>query len=264
VSVAANPFDLTGKAVLITGGNSGLGLGWATAVARAGGDVVIWGRRAEANEAAATTVRAYGGKVLAQSVDVSDEQQVVAGVAAAVEQFGRLHGAIANAGISTHPPSFTELGSEIWHGLLNINLHGAYYTLREVARHMVERAEAGDPGGSLITCGSLAVTNGVPASEHYSAAKGALAGVTKSMAVELGRHGIRANMVLPGRIATNLGGDTPEQKHAQVERSRVIPIPRFGTPEDCAGIVVYLLSDAASYHTGDLITVDGGLSIRLP
>jgi NAD(P)-dependent dehydrogenase (short-subunit alcohol dehydrogenase family) len=131
-------------------------------------------------------------------------------------------------------------------------------------RHMVARAEAGDAGGSLITCGSLTVTDGVPRIAHYAAAKGALAGVTRSLAVELGRYGIRSNMVLPGRIATNLGGTTPEEKHALTERARVIPIARFGTPEDCAGIVVYLLSDAASYHTGDLITVDGGLSVTLP
>jgi NAD(P)-dependent dehydrogenase (short-subunit alcohol dehydrogenase family) len=239
--VTTNPFDLTGKVVLVTGANSGLGLGWANAVAGAGADVVIWGRRTDANERAAEELRAHGGRVLAQSVDVSVESQVVDGVAAALEEMGRLDGAIANAGLSTTPPSFAELDS-----------------------HMLARTESGDGGGSLITCGSLTVTDGVPRIAHYAAAKAALAGVTRSLAVELGPHGIRANMVLPGRIATNLGGTTPEEKHAQENRARVIPIPRFGTPEDCAGIVVYLLSDAASYHTGDLITVDGGLSVTLP
>jgi NAD(P)-dependent dehydrogenase (short-subunit alcohol dehydrogenase family) len=262
--VTPNPFDLSGKVTLVTGGNSGLGLGWATAVAQAGGDVVIWGRRAEANERAAGSLREHGCRVLTQSFDVSNEGQVVAATAAAVEEMGRIDGAIANAGMSTHPHGFAAMDSEVWHGLLAVNLHGAYYTLREVVRHMLARGEAGDPGGSLITCGSLAVTNGVPAIEHYAAAKGALAAMTRSLAVELGRHGIRANMVLPGRIATNLGGSTPDEKEALVDRASVIPIPRLGTPADCGGIVVYLLSDAASYHTGDLITVDGGLAIRLP
>jgi NAD(P)-dependent dehydrogenase (short-subunit alcohol dehydrogenase family) len=262
--VTANPFDLTGKVTLVTGANSGLGLGWATAVAQAGGDVVIWGRRTDANERAAAALREHGGRVLAQAIDVSDEEQVVNGVAAALEEMGRIDGVVANAGISTVPPAFAELTSAMWHELLDVSLHGAYYTLRETVRHMVARADAGDPGGSLVTCGSLTATNGVPRIAHYSAAKGALAAMTRSLAVELGSRGIRANMVLPGRIATSLGDSTPEEKEQQVERSLVIPIARMGRPEDCAGIVVYLLSDAASYHTGDLITVDGGLAVTLP
>jgi NAD(P)-dependent dehydrogenase (short-subunit alcohol dehydrogenase family) len=258
------PFDLTGKVTLVTGGNSGLGLGWATAIARAGGDVVIWGRRGDANDAAAESLRSYGGRVLAQQVDVSDEQQVAGAAAEAIERMGRLDGAIVNAGLNNHPPSFLELTSEMWHELLGTNLHGAYYTLREAIRHMSARHDAGDAGGSVVVCGSLTVTDGVPRIAHYAAAKGALAAVTKSLAVEYGRQGIRVNMVLPGRIATDLGETSPDEKAAMEERARVIPIPRIGTPEDCAGIVVYLLSDAASYHTGDLITVDGGLAVTLP
>jgi NAD(P)-dependent dehydrogenase (short-subunit alcohol dehydrogenase family) len=259
-----NPFDLTGKVTLVTGANSGLGLGWATGIVRSGGDVVIWGRRADANEAAAASLRQYGTRVLAQQVDVSDEQQVVRAIGEAIEQLGRLDGAIANAGFGTHPPSFLDLTSDEWHSLLNTNLHGAYYTLRETVRHMMARHETGDPGGSIVVCGSLSVTDGVPRIAHYAAAKGGMASVTKSLAVEYGRYGIRVNMVLPGRIMTNLGGTTPEQKAAAEQRAKVIPIPRMGTPEDCAGVVVYLLSDAASYHTGDLITVDGGLAVTLP
>jgi len=258
-----NPFDLSGKVTLVTGANSGLGLGWAEGIANAGGDVVIWGRRAQANERAAESLREHGGRVLAQTVDVSDEKQVVRAVEEAVEAMGRIDGAVANAGISTVASGFGELTSDLWHGLLDVNLHGAYYTLREVVRHMLARGEAGDSGGSLITCGSLSVTHGVARLEHYAAAKGALAAVTRSLAVELGRYGIRANMVLPGRIATNIGNRQPDDPPPDPERGRVIPIPRIGTPEDCAGIVVYLLSDAASYHTGDLVTVDGGLSVAL-
>jgi NAD(P)-dependent dehydrogenase (short-subunit alcohol dehydrogenase family) len=258
--MAANPFDLTGKVTLVTGANSGLGLGWATAIARAGGDVVIWGRRQEANEAAAESLRAYGTRVLEQQVDVSDERRVIEAAADAVGRMGRLDGAVVNAGVNTHPPSFVDLTTERWNDLLSTNLHGAYYTLREVVRHM----EEGEIGGSIVTCGSLTVTHGVRHIAHYAAAKGALASVTRSLAVELGPKGIRVNMVLPGRIVTGLGETTPEQKAAMHDRARVIPIPRLGTPEDCAGIVVYLLSDASSYHTGDLITVDGGLSVALP
>src|SRR5260370_6440141 len=160
--MSANPCDLTGKVTLITGGNSGLGLGWATGIARAGGDVVIWGRRADANERAAESLRQCGVRVLAQQVDVSDEQQVVEALPAAVEQMGRIDGVIANAGFSSHPPAFTELDSALWHSLLNTSLHGAYYTLREGGRHMLARHAAGDGGGSLVICGRLTVTNLVP------------------------------------------------------------------------------------------------------
>jgi NAD(P)-dependent dehydrogenase (short-subunit alcohol dehydrogenase family) len=258
--VGEHPFDLTGKVALVTGANSGLGLGWATAIARAGGDVIIWGRRAGANERAAESVRTFGTRVLAQQVDVSDEQRVERAAVEAVEQLGRLDGAVVNAGFNNHPPSFLDLTTSAWHELLATNLHGAYYTLRESIRHMTAR----EGGGSIVVCGSLTVTDGVPKIAHYAAAKGALASVTRSLAVEYGAQGIRVNMVLPGRIVTDLGETSPDEKAAMEDRAHVIPIPRMGTPEDCAGIVVYLLSDAASYHTGDLITVDGGLAVRLP
>jgi NAD(P)-dependent dehydrogenase (short-subunit alcohol dehydrogenase family) len=262
--MARGPFDLTGKVALVTGANAGLGLGFARGIAKAGGDVVIWGRRADANERAAQDLRAHGGRVLAATVDVADEEQVVRGIAEAVHALGRLDCVIANAGINTPPPTFLELTTEAYHELLAVNQHGAYFTLREGLRHMVARAEAGDPGGSLIVCGSLTVTHGVPQRQHYAAAKGALASVMKGIAVEYGRYGVRANMVLPGRIDSGLAGQTPEWHAArEAEMATKNPIPRSGKPEDLEGIVVYLMSDASTYHTGDLITIDGGLSIKL-
>lgn len=259
---ARGPFDLTGKVALVTGANSGIGLGFATGIAKAGGDVVIWGRRSEQNALAADRLRAHGGRVLAQQVDVADEARVVEAFSEAVEEMGRVDCVIANAGVNSWPSSFTELSSEDYHGLLAINQHGAFYTLREAVRHMTARAERGDPGGSLIVCGSLSAIAGLPRIEHYSAAKGALMAMTRSIAAEFGRHGIRANMVLPGRIATGLAGSTGTRKDDAPYR--VIPIPRSGTPEDLEGIAVYLMSDASRYHTGDTLVIDGGLSITLP
>jgi NAD(P)-dependent dehydrogenase (short-subunit alcohol dehydrogenase family) len=261
----ANPFDLSGKVALVTGANNGLGLGFARGIAKAGGDVVIWGRRADRNEEAAQELRRHGVRVLAQTVDVADEQQVVQGVRDAVAHMGRLDCVIPNAGFSTHPSSFHEMPTEDYHALLATNLHGAVYTLREGVRHMVDRAQAGDAGGSLIVCGSLTVVSGVPRIEHYSAAKGGLMAVTRSMAVEYGRYGIRVNMVLPGRIESDLGGTKMDSERERRERvmGERNPIPRLGTPADLEGIIVYLMSDASSYHTGDMIKIDGGLSITL-
>jgi NAD(P)-dependent dehydrogenase (short-subunit alcohol dehydrogenase family) len=261
--MAFAPFDLSGKVALVTGANNGLGLGFATGIAKAGGDVVIWGRRAEKNEQAAAELRRYGGRVLAQSVDVADEQQVREGIDRAVAEMGRIDTLVANAGVSSRPPSFHEMPSEMWHGLLGVSLHGAFYTLREGLRHMVERSEAGDPGGSVITCGSLLVFSGVPRLQHYGAAKAALASVTRSIAVEYGPLGIRANMVAPGYFESGLGGRDPDVLAKREAQMRLNPIPRAGTKEDLEGIAVYLASDASSYHTGDVIVIDGGKLISL-
>ena len=255
-------FDLSGKVALVTGANSGLGLGFARGVARAGADVAIWGRRQDRNEAVAAELRHMGVRVLAQEVDVACETRVATAVAEVVEELGRIDCVVANAGMVTRPLSFLELSTSAFEELLAVNLHGAVFTLREGIRHFLARGEVGDGGGSLVVCGSLSVKAGVPRLEHYAAAKGALAAVTRSIAVEYGPHGIRANMVLPGRFHTELGG--PRTEHPLAERMTAAnPIRRMGTLEDLEGIAVYLMSDASAYHTGDLITIDGGLSITL-
>src|SRR6266550_2421505 len=130
------PWDMSGKVVVITGGNSGIGLGFARGIARAGGDVVIWGRRTEKNDEAAKSLAEFGGRVFTQQVDVSDETQVVNGMAEAVEEMGRVDGVIANAGLMRNERSFLDMTTEQWHGLLAVNQHGAYMTIREGARQM--------------------------------------------------------------------------------------------------------------------------------
>lgn len=256
--MARNPWDMNGKVVVITGGNAGIGLGFARGIARAGGDVVIWGRRKEKNEQAVAQLKEFGTRVMAQEVDVGDEEQVVAAMAAAVEQMGRVDGAIANAGIMTHAKSFLEMTSEMYHDLLAINQHGAMYVAREAARHMKVRHDAGDPGGSILFCASLSALTGSAGMEHYNAAKGALASMARGIAVDLGHLGIRCNTVCPGYTVSETvkdpGPDAPLGKQVR-ERT---PIPRFGTADDFEGIGVYFMSDASRYHTGDLVKVDGG------
>jgi NAD(P)-dependent dehydrogenase (short-subunit alcohol dehydrogenase family) len=257
--VAENLFDLTGKVALVTGGNSGLGFGFLRGLARAGADVVLWGRNPDNNEKAAEKLRGYGGKVVTDVVDVADEAQVVAGMERAVAEMGRLDTVIANAGKATMAPILS-MTSEIYHDLLNVNQHGAFYTLREAARHMVARAEAGDPGGSLIVCGSMSIFTGVPNLLHYGAAKGALNSLSKGLAVELGPHGIRVNTLAPGFIVTEMTMADPELGRSLVEVvASKAPLGRAGRPEDLEGIVVYLASDLSTFHTGDTIVIDGGI-----
>ena len=183
----ANPFDLTGRVVLATGANSGIGLGFLMGCARQGADVVVWGRRAERNAEALDILSAAGaGRTHHEAVDVSDETAVEAAFAATLETMGRVDCVFANAGYSQRAPSFPDMTSAMYHDLLAVNLHGAFYTLRTASRHMRERALAGDPGGSLVVCGSLSIFHGIQGMEHYAGAKGALSAMVKGLAVEMG------------------------------------------------------------------------------
>lgn len=258
-------FDLTGKVALVTGGNSGLGLGFARGIARCGGKLVIWGRDQQKNAAAVAELTKLGVDVVAAQVDVSDEVAVEHGIAEAVTHMGRLDCVIANAGITTQPGSFLDLDTAQYQDLLDINQHGAFFTLREAARHMAARAEAGDPGGSLIICGSMTALRGAPGMQHYAAAKGALVSIMRCIAVEFAPQGIRCNMVVPGFVVTDM---TTGGKHAGTEIADQVesmmaekaPMKRVGYPADFEGIAAYLASDASSFQTGTVIPIDGGRS----
>ncbi|WP_436790194.1 SDR family NAD(P)-dependent oxidoreductase [Yinghuangia sp. YIM S10712] len=250
-------FNLAGRVVLISGGNAGIGLAFARGVARAGGDVVIWGRRAEKNAEAAKSLAEFGGRVFTQEVDVCDEDRVVAAMAEAVEEMGRVDGVIANAGMMRNEGSFLHMDSTAWHSLLAVNLHGAYLTVREGARHMKARYDAGDPGGSLLFCASLSALTGSPGMQHYNASKGAMAAMSRGIAVEAGRYGIRSNVVCPGHTVSEtvrIPEDSPRAQHIR----RYNPSGRMGTAEDFEGIGVYFMSDWSRFHTGDLVVIDGG------
>jgi len=255
-------FDLTGKVVLATGANSGIGLGFLQGCAKHGADVVVWGRRAEKNAEALRTLRALGaGRAHAEAVDVADEAAVVTAFASTLATMGRVDCVFANAGIHHRAESFSDLTSQLYHGLLNVNLHGAFYTLREATRHMRERASAGDPGGSIVACGSLSIFHGLQGMEHYAAAKGALAAMIKGLAVEMGRYGVRANMLAPGFI---MSGMVDEARAAALHErfAAITPLGRPGEIGDIEGPAVYLASDASRFHTGDILVVDGGRAVK--
>ena len=253
-----NLFDLSGRVALVTGANSGLGFGFARGLARAGSDIVIWGRRADKNAEAAETLCGYGVRVFTDCVDVSDEAAIVAGFGRALEAMDRVDTVVANAGIATQVP-FTDMDIARYRKLIDVNLDGAVFTLREGARHMKARAEAGDPGGSLIVCGSGSIFQGVPTMAHYGIAKGALNALAKALAAELGPIGVRCNVIAPGFIETEMTFADPEQGRMIAEMvSARTPLGRAGKPADLEGAVVYLASDMSAYHTGDTLVVDGG------
>jgi NAD(P)-dependent dehydrogenase (short-subunit alcohol dehydrogenase family) len=255
------PFDLTGKVALVTGGNGGIGLGMADALAQAGADVVIWGNKPDKNAAAQARLAAHGGRVAVAQVDVADEAAVEAGVARVVADMGRLDFVAANAGMGRGAPSFDATTTDLWRQVLAVNLDGVFWTLRAAARHMRERAEAGDPGGSMVVTSSTSAIHGAPRNQAYAATKGAILPMIRGIAVEYARHGIRANAILPGWIATDMtqgAQDNPRFAERVIPR---VPMRRWGEGEDFGGIAVYLASDASRFHTGDSFVIDGGYTI---
>jgi hypothetical protein len=253
------PFDLTGQVALVTGGNSGIGLGMARALAEAGSDVAIWGTNPAKNAAAKAELAKSGRKILALECDVSDEAAVERAFAETLAQLGRVDACFANAGVSgrSGTKSFTEMSAEEWHRVLKVNLDGAFFTFRTAARHMVERGG----GGALVGTASLAAIHGTPRSEHYAATKGALISMIRTLAVEFARHGVRAHALLPGWIETDMTANAiANEKFARNVLPR-IPMRRWGTGDDFGGIAVYLASSASRYHTGDTFLIDGGYAL---
>jgi NAD(P)-dependent dehydrogenase (short-subunit alcohol dehydrogenase family) len=252
------PFDLTGKVALITGGNGGIGLGMAEGLAQAGADLAIWGTNAAKNAASLDRLAAHGGRVIALECDVGDEAAVAAAFAETVSTLGRVDGCFANAGLGGGgAESFASMSTETWRRVMRVNLDGAFFTLREAARHMMARGG----GGVLVGTSSMAARFGAPKAEHYAATKAAMIALTNGLAVEYARHGIRAHSILPGWCETDMTAllttDARFTSHALAR----IPVRRWGTGADFAGVAIYCMSEASSYHTGECFLIDGGYSL---
>lgn len=256
--MAYTAFDLKGKVALVTGGNGGIGLGMAEAMAQAGADVCIWGTNEEKNRAAAERLQPHGTRVLALRCDVSDEAAVDRSFAETLTRLGRVDGCFANAGVIGTNKRFHELKHDDWSGVMDVNLDGLFYTLRAAAKHMVERGDKGDKGGRLVGVSSLGALCGMARSEPYAASKGAIISLMQALAVMYARYGVTANSILPGHIETAMTEQTYQREKFVDAVMPRIPARRWGTPADFGGIAVYLMSDASAYHTGDKFLIDGG------
>ena len=252
-------FDLSGRTAVITGGNGGIGLGIAQALNAAGCNVSIWGRNADKNVSAAATLAKGPGKVDTRICDVSDPASVKAAMKATLDSFGRVDGCFANAGIGGGGRrAFIDRTEEEWRKMFATNLDGVFHVFQVAARHMTERAEAGDKFGRLVATSSLASLFGTARNEHYAGTKAALNALCRALAVELARYGVTANAILPGWIKSDMtAGIMANDKFVANVMPR-IPVRRFGEPSDFGGIAVYLMSNASSYHTADCFVIDGG------
>jgi len=257
MSRVADPFDLTGHVSVVTGGGSGIGLGFASGLARAGASVAVLGRSAERLESAAESLRVHGNAVLPIACDVADEQAITDAMARVRQTWGRLDSCFANAAVDGPFVGLLDTSLEDFRAVTAVNLDGAFLTLREAARQMIE---VGD-GGSLVVTSSIGARQGMPRQLPYAASKGAVISLVKSLAVDLARHGIRANAVLPGFIDTEFIHELLQSEPMQKRVLPRIPARRWGRGHDFAGLAVYLAGPASSYQSGDTIVLDGGYEV---
>ncbi len=255
------PFDLTGKVALVTGGNGGIGLGMAEALAQAGATVAIWGTNESKNQKALEAIKSHGGEAKAWKVNVADETEVADAMNEVVAMLGRVDTVIANAGVSGGDGPIGQHSTEAYRKIMSVNVDGVFFTLRAAANHMAERAKKGDPGGSLVAVASMAALEGAARNSAYGASKAAVCSMIRAVAVEYARYGVTANAILPGWIATDMTGKAQDnQKFVDNVISRV-PMRRWGEPEDFGGVAVYLASSASRFHTGDSFLIDGGYCV---
>jgi 3-oxoacyl-[acyl-carrier protein] reductase len=237
--------SLEGKTALVTGGSRGIGRAIALELARAGAAVVV-GFRSGADEAE-EVAREAGGRAV--QADVSDPEQA----RRLVEEAGDLDVLVNNAGL-TRDGLIARMPDEDWRVVIETNLSGAFYTCRAVARTMMRRR-----AGAIVNVSSIVGLHGNPGQTNYSASKAGIIGLTKALARELGPRGVRANVVAPGYVTTALTDVLPEAARAAMLANT--PLGRLGDPDDVAGAVRFLCSDAAAFITGEVLLVDGGLGM---
>jgi NAD(P)-dependent dehydrogenase (short-subunit alcohol dehydrogenase family) len=241
-------FSLEGKRALVTGASAGLGAHFARVLHEAGAEVVLAARRVVSCEALAAEL---GPRAQAVALDVTD----AGSVAAAVDAAGPLDILVNNAGIAETRP-FLQHTEEDWDRVVNTNLRGAFLVAQAAVRGMAERKR----GGSIVNIASILAARIIPGVAGYTAAKAGLVQLTRQMAVELARHGIRVNAIAPGYIASDINAGFFETEPGQAMIRR-IPQRRLGRPEDLTGPLLLLCSEAGAHMTGSVVTVDGGHSV---
>ncbi len=254
-----NPFFLADKVAIISGASSGLGHHFAVALARAGAKVALGARRVDRLQEVVAEIEGFDGRALAVALDVTDSDSVREAVAAAETELGPISILVNNAGISGGAKPALEVEEAEWLGVIDVNLNGVWRMAQEVAKHMVRLGH----GGSIINIASMLGLVAVPYIPAYCASKAAVVNLTRALAVELARHDIRVNAIAPGYFESEMTHDFLGSAEG---RSMIDQIPqrRSGNPAELDGALLLLASDASSYMTGSIITVDGGHTLVIP
>ncbi|MGZ8365455.1 MAG: SDR family NAD(P)-dependent oxidoreductase [Nitrospira sp.] len=247
---------LEGKVAVVTGGNAGIGEAIAKRFAEEGASVVITGRRQQEVDRVASVIRHNKGKVLGVAGSVTDETHVLDVVRRALDSFGRIDILVNNAGIGEFGKRLHETDDAIWAHVLDINLTGVFRITRAVIPHMLKQGR-----GSIINISSIASLVGLSGLAAYTASKGALDALTRALAVEYAKEGIRCNVVNPGLIDTPMAAPLMANPDMLQPILAQYAIRRPGTPEEVGNLVLYLASDEAAWMTGATIPIDGGMTV---
>jgi len=251
---SSDPFDLTGKAAIVTGASSGLGRHFARTLARAGAKVALAARRVDALGELARQIEAFDERAIPVALDVTDGESVRACVETAETELGPISILVNNAGIARTAPAL-KVSETDWDEVIDTNLKGAWLMAQETARHMAGLGH----GGSIINVASILGLGGTGQLAAYCASKAALINLTRALAVDLARDGIRVNALAPGYVETDINREFLTSPAGEAMKKR-IPQRRFGRPEDLDGALLLLASESSRYMTGSVVVVDGGQS----
>ncbi|MDO8357943.1 MAG: SDR family oxidoreductase [Nitrospirota bacterium] len=247
---------LQGKVAVVTGGNAGIGEAIAKAFAREGASVMITGRRqGELDRVVSDIVKAQG-KAVAVAGSVTDERHVQEAVLATVQQFGRLDILVNNAGVGDFGKRLHEIDDATWTQVLDVNLTGVFRMTRAALPQMLKQGN-----GAIVNISSIASLVGLPTLPAYAASKGALDAMTRAIAVDYAKEGIRCNVVNPGLVDTPMAAPLMSNLEQLAPILAHYPIRRAGKPEEVANMVLYLVSDEAAWVTGGTFPIDGGMTI---
>lgn len=251
--------SVSGKSVLVTGGGSGIGRGIAQTLVAGGATVTILGRNRERLDATAAEIGGTDGPgtVHAVSADITDEEQVAAAVAEVVERVGRLDGVVACAGGSETIGPVTQIDSAAWRNTVDLNVNGTMYTVKHAARELVRGG-----GGSIVAISSIAASNTHRWFGAYGVSKSAVDHLVRLAADELGASNVRVNGIRPGLIRTELVAMVLDSPDLSADYAAATPLPRVGEVDDIANLAAFLLGDASTWISGQVINVDGGQNVR--